>query len=51
MSKKQEVKTDWNKVPTITKVLTLIAALSFIFIFVSAIIGVWVSAFPAELNH
>jgi MFS superfamily sulfate permease-like transporter len=46
MSKKQEVKTDWGKVPTVTKVFTLIAALALIFMFISTIITIWSDTYP-----
>lgn len=43
---KQEVKVSWDKVPTATKVFTLIAALTLIFMVISTIITIWSNTYP-----
>lgn len=44
----KEITADWNKIPYITKVFTLIAMASALIMILSIIIGIWWEAFPGS---
>ena len=45
---KEEITADWDKVPYITKVFTLIVISSALIMILSIIIGIWWEAFPTS---
>lgn len=44
---KKEIKTDWEKVPLISKIFVCLAGLSLLFIIISLIVGIWSESYSA----